>query len=630
MALFTFLTQTGSIAAEYFYESLLKDGRHRLIIVTSMEDVQKLRPDFVMMTIYDHYEEYLLTKAWSEEIKKTLPSTKLIMGGPAFRSRPVAFFNKLKADYALRGEADFTFLALVNEITGKKPDPERLKQIPGIMFLEDGYIFINGEYPRLSRSQLETMDFKHYCDYGYDMVSVFTDRGCPYGCTFCSRVFGKAIRPLSVDRIIQILKEISQNQRIKRVMFASDNMTYNQRRTEKLFGRIIREKLNERFDFLLNARIDNFISGDRDRLSRGIDFHLIDLLKRSGVVKISFGTESFNDAEIKRLKPEARYSGIDAMRLTRELGKDGIAVVHFLMGPSPDALPEEAIESTYRRLVVMEAYADYIEVSRLFANPVKIYLIRGSTLYTRALANDFKAVEFDDPDTKRVNIQLIEQIERQVLPRTDQNTYLPFLVSANRFGTSSSPYHNLLLLEEELEKLQNKQQRSKKEQQRFEMLGRKIRICRKQVNKINGTIRKINEETKIKLKKMLVEFGGAGKFLQEFSQLPVHEKREKLFELTKQFEKASDLSPINVFEAETLQMFYMYFANAVKELISSPDKTKQVIKKYKRLTQNKTINNMIRSRKNSSLHIYTKFLEKDLPTNRFSAGILKKYMQNAG
>ena len=629
MAIFVFLTPTSSIAAEYFRKVLHKEKNHRLVIVPSVEEAHRLHPDFVMVTVYDEYNEYILAKAWSEEIKRALPSTKLILGGPAFRSRPVAFFKNLNADYALRGEVDFTFQLLVDEITKERPDPEKLRQIPGIMFFEKGRLFMNQEYPSLSQDQLEALDFQHYCSYeSDDMVSVFTERGCPYTCTYCSRVFGRTMRSLSVDRIMEILREVSLNTQIKRVMFVNDNMVYSMGRAKRFFRKIIEEKWNERFEFLIQARIDNFISDDKKYLPHGINIDLINLIKKAGVVKISFGTESFNDAEIKRLKPEARYSGIDAMRLTRELGKKGMRVVHFLLEPGPDALPEETIESTYRRLVVMRSYSDYIEISKIFANPAKIILIRGSGLYNRALSQDFQVTELNDPQREAVDILNVERIEQQSISQTAGNVYLPFLNPVNRFGTSSNPYRNLLFLEEELEALQRKQQHSDEEQKRFERLRKKIKTYRIQVNRINEMIKRTNDETKMQLGEMLGEFGGIGRFLQEYERLPIEIKREKLVELTKQFDQASlEEAPRNVLEADTRLMFFVYVANAVKELVSNPQRTKQVIKRYKRLTRNEIINKMIRLRANTPLHIYTEFSEKDLPMDRPAIGILKNQIR---
>ena len=259
MSLFVFLTQTNSIAAEYFSGLMRDEGIHRFEIVFHIEAVIQLRPDFVLFTVYDQLTEHVLARRWVKEIKNRLPATRIILGGPAFKSRPISFFRSLNADYALRGEADFTFPLLIQESTKTIPDSERLKNIPGIMFLKDGSLFMNGEYPLLTRNQLEALNFSHYCDYGSDMVSVFTERGCPYGCTFCSRVLGKRLRFLSIDRIIVILKEIAENPKIKRVMFSNDNMIYNLRRANKLFGKIIKEGLHKRFTFLINARIDNFI-----------------------------------------------------------------------------------------------------------------------------------------------------------------------------------------------------------------------------------------------------------------------------------------------------------------------------------------------------------------------------------
>ena len=626
MALFAFLTQTNSIAAEYFAKIIRKEATHRFEIVPTVDAIIQLSPDFVMVTVYDHLEESILARAWSDEIKKALPFTRIILGGPAFRSRPVAYFINLKADYALRGEADFTFQPLVNEITRESPDVTALKKIPGVMFSDYGRLFMNHEYPSLGRNQLEALDFSHYCFYGDDMVSVFTERGCPYGCTYCSRVFGKKIRFLSIDKIISILREVSENPDVKRVIFVNDNMIYNLRRAEKLFGKIIDEKLNERFQFLINARVDNFISHDKKYLPHGINYDLMDLLKKAGVIKISFGTESFNDAEIVRLKPEAKYTGIDAMRLTRELGARGITFIHFVIWPSPDALPEEAIESACKRLTVMDSYRDYIEISPVFANPIKISLIRGSALYSRALNQDFQVIDLHNPEEGLIDIRDVENIELSLLHKTGNDVYLPFPTPVNLFGTTADPYYNLLILETELESLQVKDKRSEKEDQRFNKLIRMIRPCRRQLNRINRIIKKINDETKMQLCLMLGEIGGVGGFLREYSSLSIDEKREKLAGFTGKFYQASLRGPINSLEADTRQIFYLYVVQAVRELVVHPEKAKQVLRKYKKLTRNIVINSMMRFRENTPLHIYLNYLGNDIPTDRPSIKVLKKHL----
>ena len=624
MSLFAFLTQTNSIAAEYFSEIIRKKTNHSFEIVPSVEDALVLRPDFFMLTAYDQAEEYFLAKGWVEKIKELFPSARIITGGPAFKSRPVAYFWNLKADYALRGEADFTFPLLVNEITRTKIEPEQIKVIPGVMFIDHGHLFVNHEYPSLTRNQLESLDFSHYCMYEGDMVSLLTERGCPYSCTFCSRIFGRKIRFLSINKIIEILKEIAEKPHIQRVMFSNDNMIYSLRRVDKLFGRIIKEKLNHRFKFLINGRIDNFITKDEKYLPHKINLELIDLLQNAGVAKISFGTESFNDAEIKRLKPEALYGAVDAMRLTTVLGKKGITVVHFLLEPSPDALPEEAIESTCRRLVVMESYSDYIEKSASFANPSKIFLVRGSELYARGLTKDF--------DTKDINgnqgcICKVEKNEKQFINKPEQDLYLPFLTPVNRFGTTSDPYMNLLILEEELKKLQENEKCSAQEELRLKNLTRKIRSYRKYVKKINYIIKNINKKTRTKFKDMISEIGGVGKFLQIFSKFTIENKKKQLNSITQKFDEASSLGTVNAFEADTLQIFYMYVLEALKELLSNSSKEKQIIKKHKKITQNIVINKMMLLRKNTPLNIYINYLEKDIPTDRPSINLLKKHIK---
>ncbi len=91
----------------------------------------------------------------------------------------------------MRGEADFTFPLLVNEITRTKLESEQLKAIPGVMSLDNGHLFVNREYPSLTRNQLETLDFSYCCMYEGDMVSLLTERGCPMDALFVLVSSGK-------------------------------------------------------------------------------------------------------------------------------------------------------------------------------------------------------------------------------------------------------------------------------------------------------------------------------------------------------------------------------------------------------------------------------------------------------
>ena len=65
MALFAFLTQTNSIAAEYFAKIIRKEATHRFEIVPTVDAIIQLSPDFVMVTVYDHLEESILARVYS-------------------------------------------------------------------------------------------------------------------------------------------------------------------------------------------------------------------------------------------------------------------------------------------------------------------------------------------------------------------------------------------------------------------------------------------------------------------------------------------------------------------------------------------------------------------------------------
>jgi len=182
-------------------------------------------------------------------------------------------------------------------------------------------------------------------------------------------------------------------------------------------------------------------------------------------------------------------------------------------------------------------------------------------------------------------------------------------------------------MELEYKKLSEMNARSLNGENRYRILGKKLKTCRKQINNITKIIKKIDESTRRQLKDLLSEIGGVGKFLQDYMKLPVDEKRRRLYTFTEEFNQASDIGPINVFEADTRQIFYMYMANAIKEVITRPEKSKQTIRKHKKLTQNIVINKMLQLRKQTPLHLYVNGLGREIPVDRPSIDILSKHIK---
>jgi anaerobic magnesium-protoporphyrin IX monomethyl ester cyclase len=110
---------------------------------------------------------------------------------------------------------------------------------------------------------------------------LFTDRGCPYSCSFCASAAQMKYRFLSVDNVILHLKKLVVDLEVEWVEFMDLTFTINKRRTIELCKKIVEENLV--FDWACETRAD-LLSDE-----------LLDWMKKAGCKKITIGVESGNE-----------------------------------------------------------------------------------------------------------------------------------------------------------------------------------------------------------------------------------------------------------------------------------------------------------------------------------------------
>lgn len=147
-----------------------------------------------------------------EEVKRLAPGSLAIHGGPStpkYDGDAAAFFRAPHApDVAVLAEGEAT-LPDVLERLGGTLDIERLAGVPGALVREPGGGFARGpERERIADltvlpSPYLTGLFDHLDGGVLGLMTVETNRGCPYGCTFCD--WGSAtlsrIRMQSMERV---------------------------------------------------------------------------------------------------------------------------------------------------------------------------------------------------------------------------------------------------------------------------------------------------------------------------------------------------------------------------------------------------------------------------------------------
>jgi len=258
----------------------------------------------------------------ARQSKSILPRSFLVMGGPY----PSMMGDRLltrhrEVDAAVVGEAEFTFLELVKRLQ----DGKRLDAVEGLIFREDDRIRSNPPsnpiYP-LDRIPYPAREELKMRLYGENAGSIFTSRGCPQQCIFCSRpVFGRKWRGHSPEYVLKEIEHLMKEYGVSTLSVLDDNFTVDLDRAERILDGIIAKKWKLAIYFWNGMRVDHMTKP------------LLMKLKKAGCTAINFGVESVDPDVIEFIRKGVSLDQIEqAIKLSRELG---IRANVFLMLGNP-------------------------------------------------------------------------------------------------------------------------------------------------------------------------------------------------------------------------------------------------------------------------------------------------------
>ncbi len=199
------------------------------------------------------------------------------------------------ADYLVRGEAELSFLPLVQSIeSGLSPD-----NIPGVSYWSNGNMVHNDSLQfKIDMDTLPIPDLT-LLDRFSSMIStpVMTSRGCPFNCSFCcvTEMFGRRYRHRSTE---SVLEELNRYQG-KNIFFCDDNFTADPKRTKELLKGIIDRGI----------KLKRW--GAQVRVDAANDDELLDLMRRSGCGIVYIGFESINPATLERYNKQQTVEDIE-------------------------------------------------------------------------------------------------------------------------------------------------------------------------------------------------------------------------------------------------------------------------------------------------------------------------------
>ncbi|MGB6057289.1 MAG: radical SAM protein [Microthrixaceae bacterium] len=175
----------------------------------------------------------------SKRIKAISPESLCVHGGPSspkYHADSLQFFmDNDSVDAAARGEGEETFAALLDALDGDlSPSAvERLENVAGITFRRrtpGGEIVRNPDRPRPVElasfpSPYLTGEFDELLEHDWRWATLETNRGCPYGCTFCD--WGSAtsarVRKFDLDQVKAEIEWILSNVSTTMILVADAN-----------------------------------------------------------------------------------------------------------------------------------------------------------------------------------------------------------------------------------------------------------------------------------------------------------------------------------------------------------------------------------------------------------------------
>ena len=207
-----------------------------------------------------------LLPSLSESMRAALPEALVILGGPHASATKAEAMKYAGIDMVIPGEGEITF-EMILERWG---DNRVYDDIPGLIWRDGEEVRVNpGISPQVP--DLDTLPFP-----AYDLidmpaywrsqsiapiknrryVSLVSSRGCPYGCVWCHKIFGKHIRMHSAERIADEMGYYQKTYGIKDFEFLDDNVNFRPKRVLDLVDLLKQRNIQTELAFPTAVRGD--------------------------------------------------------------------------------------------------------------------------------------------------------------------------------------------------------------------------------------------------------------------------------------------------------------------------------------------------------------------------------------
>lgn len=261
----------------------------------TIDDAKKFDPDLIVVD--SNFSSLKSDVNITRTIKRETESVSVLVGPPVSQY-PNEILNS-GIDIVAPFEYDFTLRDIVNLVEENK----NFDGLKGISYNVDGKIIHNARREPISSEELDEIPFvsevyrKYLCIDNYflnhslyPMVQIFTGRGCPNLCTFCSwpeTLMGREYRTRSIENIVDEFEYIMNKLSVKEIFIEDDSFTLNKKRIIQFC-----DELKER-DIKVPWSCQSRATLDYDTMSA---------MKKAGCRLLDVGYESGTDHILKNIK----------------------------------------------------------------------------------------------------------------------------------------------------------------------------------------------------------------------------------------------------------------------------------------------------------------------------------------
>lgn len=256
---------------------------------------------------------------YADFIRNVYPDKLVIMGGTHPTFVPDEALEH--ADFVIRGEGEGALVELLQCLQAG----ENYRNIANLSWKEDGRCCHNPERPKA-----EDLDFLPIPDFNLipkgklDIMSIQTQRGCPWDCSFCTvtKLNGHRLRGHSVERILQMLEHYKKNPDFVYLFFADDILNVPVERTMAIMQGMIDRQL-----------IIPWAAQMRHEISK--QPALLRKMREAGCDRIMIGFESVDETALELYGKKETVKDVErAIDTIHEAGIDIHAM--FIAGASSD------------------------------------------------------------------------------------------------------------------------------------------------------------------------------------------------------------------------------------------------------------------------------------------------------